>query len=96
MLYRPTRLPCPLRSNARMQGDRITLRYAEHVMNRRISAKWTDRVQRGSHVRKIARYRQTKRDVSVSWVGRRMTADEAMEFALAKYEVALRRLALNN
>ena len=79
-----------------MQGDRITLRYAEHVMNRRISAKWTDRVQRGSHVRKIARYRQAQRDAPVPRAGRRMTADEAMEFALAKYEVALRRLALNS
>ena len=79
-----------------MQGDCITLLYAEYVMNRRISAKWTDRVQRGSHVRKIARYRQTKRDAPVPRAGRRMTADEAMECALAKYEVALRRLALNS
>lgn len=51
---------------------------------------------RGSDVRKIARYRQAQHDASVPRVGRRLAAAEAMEFALAKYEVALHRLAQNS
>lgn len=51
---------------------------------------------RGSHARKIARYRQAQHDASAPRVGRRLTAAEAMEFALTRYEVALHRLAQNS
>lgn len=65
-------------------------------MSRKISARWTDRVPRGSDTLKIARYRQVQHDASVPRAGRRMTVEEAMEFALTKYEVALHRLAQNS
>jgi len=61
---------------------------------RRIKARWTGRVQRGSAVRKLNSHRKMPRMTgSPPQAGRRMTPDEAMQFALDKYEVTLRRLA---
>lgn len=61
---------------------------------RKIKAKWTGRVQRGSAVRKLTRHRKVPRIAgSPPQAGRRMTPDEAVQFALDKYKIALNRLA---
>lgn len=61
---------------------------------RKINARWTGLVQRGSAARTLTRHRQPHSSQSPTPpAGRIMTPDEATQFALDKYEVVLHRLS---